>query len=101
MQGSTADLVRLVDLSASAHQGHSALIPPVSSRIVQWCPAPTSKATRVMGKINSTLDNQTNSSKKTPGGAKWRLTFPLCPSYSDQYHYLRASSDIQHFCQKR
>lgn len=38
VQGSTADLVRLIDLSASAHQGHSALIPPVSSRVVQWCP---------------------------------------------------------------
>lgn len=38
VQGSTADLVRLVDLSASAHQGHSALIPPVSSRVVQGCP---------------------------------------------------------------
>lgn len=58
VQGSTADLVRLIDLSASAHQGHSALIPPVSSRIVQWCPAPTSKATRVTGNMNLTLDNQ-------------------------------------------
>lgn len=41
MQGSTADLVGLVDLSASAHQGHSALVPPVSSRVVQWCPVTT------------------------------------------------------------
>lgn len=38
VQGSTACLVRLVDLSASAHQGHSALVPPISSRIVQRCP---------------------------------------------------------------
>lgn len=42
VQGSTADLVGLVDLSASAHQGHGALVPPVSSRIVQWCPARSS-----------------------------------------------------------
>lgn len=64
MQGSTADLVRLIDLSASAHQGHSALIPPVSSRIVQWCPATTSKATRVMGKMNLTLDNRKKRGQK-------------------------------------
>lgn len=38
VQGSTACLVRLVDLSASAHQGHSALVPPISSCIVQRCP---------------------------------------------------------------
>lgn len=38
VQGSTACLVRLVDLSASAHQGHSALVPPISSRIVQRSP---------------------------------------------------------------
>ena len=37
VQGSTACLVRLIDLSASAHQGHSALVPPISSRIVQRC----------------------------------------------------------------
>lgn len=97
VQGSTADLVRLIDLSASAHQGHGALIPPVSSRIVQWCPATTGKATRVMGNMNLTLPNQ----KRSPRGDERRLTFPLCPSCSDQYHYLRASSDIQHFCQKR
>lgn len=39
MQGSAARLVRLIDLSASVHQGHGALVPPISSRIVQRCPA--------------------------------------------------------------
>lgn len=38
VQGSTASLVRFVDLSAGAHQGHSALVPPISSRIVQRGP---------------------------------------------------------------
>lgn len=39
VQGSAARLVRLIDLSASVHQGHGALVPPISSRIVQRCPA--------------------------------------------------------------
>lgn len=41
MQGSAAGLVRLVDLGAGAHQGHSALVPPVGSSVVQRCPAGT------------------------------------------------------------
>lgn len=39
VQGSAARLVRLIDLSAGVHQGHGALVPPISSRIVQRCPA--------------------------------------------------------------
>lgn len=39
VQGSAARLVRLIDLSASVDQGHGALVPPISSRIVQRCPA--------------------------------------------------------------
>lgn len=60
VQGSTADLVRLVDLSASAHQGHGALIPPVSSRIVQWCPARSSATTgkQQAAKVKLRLVNQ-------------------------------------------
>lgn len=46
VQRSTACLVRLVDLSASAHQGHSALVPPISSRIVQRCPIGRVKGNR-------------------------------------------------------
>lgn len=57
VQGSTADLVRLIDLSASAHQGHSALIPPVSSRVVQGCPATAgaTTGTQETGKVNLIL----------------------------------------------
>lgn len=47
VQGSTACLVRLVDLSASAHQGHSALVPPISSRIVQRCPVGRMQGERI------------------------------------------------------
>lgn len=54
VQGSTACLVRLVDLSASAHQGHSALVPPISSRIVQRCP--TGKNARTENRV--TLNNR-------------------------------------------
>lgn len=39
VQGSAARLVRLIDLSASVHQGHGALVPPISSRVVQRCPS--------------------------------------------------------------
>ncbi|TNN57226.1 hypothetical protein EYF80_032560 [Liparis tanakae] len=35
VQGGAAGLVRLVDLGPGAHQGHSALVPPISSRVVQ------------------------------------------------------------------
>lgn len=66
VQGSTADLVRLVDLSASAHQGHSALVPPVSSRIVQWCPATTGTTVAIqeIGNVNSILVNQIKGCQK-------------------------------------
>lgn len=78
MQGSTADLVRLIDLSASAHQGHSALIPPVSSRIVQGCPAATSKATRGMGNRNLTLHNRKkNGGKKDASRGRMETHLPI------------------------
>ena len=101
MQGSTACLVRLVDLSASAHQGHSALVPPISSRIVQRCPK--ARRENTVSRRFSQLHRHVAASVKLAHLTKTRakLTFPLCPSYSSRYRYLRASSDIQHFCKRK
>lgn len=98
VQGSTACLVRLVDLSASAHQGHSALVPPISSRIVQR--SPKARWERIQLTFNSAAQTCCYSIS-TKQNKKVTLTFPLCPSYSSRYRYLRASSDIQHFCEKK
>ena len=98
VQGSTTCLVRLVDLSASAHQGHSALVPPISSRIVQRCPTG-----RMQGERTQSLWIlvYTQHAENLAFTDERELTFPLCPSCLSRYRYLRASSDIQHFCEER
>lgn len=100
VQGSAARLVRLIDLSASVHQGHGALVPPISSRVVQRCSARRGQGREELKvRRNRTC---TNLREKEPRVTSNRaLTFPLSPSYSSRYHYLRASSDIQHFCEDR
>lgn len=100
VQGSTACLVRLVDLSASVHQGHGALIPPISSRIVQRCPLRRNQEGERFRVMEITCWNKIQSKLKSKKNNE-TLTFPSSPSYSSRYHYLRASSDIQHFCEER
>lgn len=101
VQGSTACLVRLVDLSASVHQGHGALIPPISSRIVQRCPLRRNQEGERFRVMEITRWNKIQSKLKADLRRIMTLTFPSSPSYSSRYHYLRASSDIQHFCEER
>lgn len=65
VQGSAARLVRLIDLGASVHQGHGALVPPISSRIVQRCPASRRHGgEKLKDWTNSTLTNAKEDRKK-------------------------------------
>lgn len=68
VQGSAARLVRLIDLSAGVHQGHGALVPPISSRVVQRCPARRERGgpTLKIGEKRSSYDSTEGKNEELP-----------------------------------